>query len=223
MLSYKGYTAEIKVDVNAGILTGRVLDIKDTVTFQGRTVEEATQEFHMSVDAYLMFCQELGQKPDRPFSGKLPFRTTPDNHRAIYLAAAEAEKSINAWMEEILSRAAIGLSTESPERAEDSPSVRYIIQEKNIAELLDKISPFLLGRNPRSDSQLIVALEKLLVGLDAIRPLLKVELPHYDAVSRVVNEIEIFLKKIPSHDEMYPPASDSSAFSAQYSQFSYPD
>jgi predicted HicB family RNase H-like nuclease len=45
------------VDVAARILYGRVLDLKDVITFQGTTVEEAIQSFHDSVDAYLAFCK----------------------------------------------------------------------------------------------------------------------------------------------------------------------
>ena len=43
MLNYKGYTASIEVDVEAGILFGRVLDINDVVTFKAKTIEEARQ------------------------------------------------------------------------------------------------------------------------------------------------------------------------------------
>lgn len=101
-MKYKGYTALIEIDETAGILFGKVLDIKDTITFKGNTVAELEQEFHNSVDDYLEWCSELGEEPDKPFSGKLPFRTTPENHRQIYLAAKKANKSINAWMDEIL-------------------------------------------------------------------------------------------------------------------------
>lgn len=106
MLNYKGYTAQIEVDVDAGILFGQVLDINDVITFKGKTVEEIRQEFKNSIDDYLEFCQELGQEPDKPFSGKLPFRTTPENHRKILLAAKKAGKSINTWMDETLIREA---------------------------------------------------------------------------------------------------------------------
>ena len=41
MMNYKGYTASIEVDVEAGILFGRVLDINDVVTFKGKTVDLA--------------------------------------------------------------------------------------------------------------------------------------------------------------------------------------
>jgi predicted HicB family RNase H-like nuclease len=106
MMTYKGYTASLEIDLEAGIIFGRVLDINDVVTFKGKTVEEARQEFHESVDDYLAFCEDLGEEPDKPFSGKLPFRTTPENHRKIFLAASKAGKSINAWMDEVISSAA---------------------------------------------------------------------------------------------------------------------
>ncbi len=106
MMTYKGYTAKLEIDVEAGIIFGRVLDINDVVTFKGKTVEEARQEFYKSVDDYLAFCEDLGEEPDKPFSGKLPFRTTPEHHRKIFIAASKAGKSINAWMDEVLSVAA---------------------------------------------------------------------------------------------------------------------
>lgn len=106
MMTYKGYTASIEVDVEAGILFGRVLDINDVVTFKGKTVEEARKEFQNSVDDYLAFCEELGEEPDKPFSGKLPFRTTPEHHRKIFIAAKKSGKSINSWMDEVLTDAA---------------------------------------------------------------------------------------------------------------------
>lgn len=106
MMTYKGYTASLEVDVDAKILFGQVLDINDVITFKGQTVDEARQEFQNSVDDYLAFCEELGEEPDKPFSGKLPFRTTPEHHRKIFIAAKKAGKSINAWMDEILTIAA---------------------------------------------------------------------------------------------------------------------
>ena len=66
MMTYKSYTASIELDVEAGILFGRVLDINDVVTFKGKTVEQAHKEFQNSVDDYLAFCGQLGEKADKP-------------------------------------------------------------------------------------------------------------------------------------------------------------
>lgn len=106
MLTYKGYTGHLEVDIEAGILFGRVLDVRDVITFQGKTVEEAHQAFQDSIDDYLEFCEEIGESPEKPFSGKFHFRTTPETHRKITLAATQAGQSINSWMEKVLSEAA---------------------------------------------------------------------------------------------------------------------
>lgn len=106
IFTYKGYTGEVGIDAEADVLSGEILDIRDVVTFEGDTVAEARQAFEDSVDDYLDFCAEIGKKPNKPFSGKLPFRTTPDRHRNIYLAAKKQGKSINSWMDETLGQAA---------------------------------------------------------------------------------------------------------------------
>lgn len=106
MLNYKGYVGYMEIDDEAGIIFGRVLDIRDVITFKGETVPLAKQAFQDSVDDYLAFCAEINQEPDKPFSGKLPFRTTPERHRQLFLAATKAGKSINAWMDEVLAKAA---------------------------------------------------------------------------------------------------------------------
>jgi predicted HicB family RNase H-like nuclease len=118
MMTYKGYTGQIEVDEKAGILHGRVIDITDVITFEGTTVDEIRQAFRDSVDDYLEFCQELGKEPDKPFSGRLPFRTTPERHRKIFLAAKLAGKSINAWMDDTLAEAAQRALQEREERAQ---------------------------------------------------------------------------------------------------------
>lgn len=106
MLKHGNYIAKLEVDADAGVLYGRVLNISDVVVFEGTTVKEAEEAFYQAVDQYIESCKEQGKEPAKPFSGKLPFRTTPEIHRDIYIAATRADKSINAWMEEVLSEAA---------------------------------------------------------------------------------------------------------------------
>ncbi|MEG4280484.1 type II toxin-antitoxin system HicB family antitoxin [Microcoleus sp. MON1_C1] len=67
MMTYKGYSANIEVDLAAEILFGRVLDINDVVTFKAQNIEESRQEFQNSIDDYLEFGKELGQEPARHF------------------------------------------------------------------------------------------------------------------------------------------------------------
>jgi predicted HicB family RNase H-like nuclease len=66
MLSYRGYEASITRDADSGILWGQVLGIRDVITFEAETEQQAEDEFHKSVDIYLAFCQELREEPDQP-------------------------------------------------------------------------------------------------------------------------------------------------------------
>jgi len=105
-MTYKNYTAEVEIDPDAKVLAGRVLYLRDVIVFEGETVEDAERQFQVSVDDYLAWCAERGKEPEKPFSGKLPFRATPEHHRKIALAAAQTGKSINAWMDDVVTQAA---------------------------------------------------------------------------------------------------------------------
>ncbi|MGH2411114.1 MAG: type II toxin-antitoxin system HicB family antitoxin [Chloroflexota bacterium] len=105
MMTYKGYTGKVIFDDEAGILFGTVNDIRDVITFHGASVDEVRQAFHDSVDAYLTFCAELGDAPEKPYSGKILYRTAPSRHRQIAHAARLAGLSVNAWIDQALAQA----------------------------------------------------------------------------------------------------------------------
>ena len=64
MLEVKGYTGQVELDDGAGIFHGEVIDTRDVITFQGRSVEEIEQAFRESIDDYLDFCKERGEEPE---------------------------------------------------------------------------------------------------------------------------------------------------------------
>jgi predicted HicB family RNase H-like nuclease len=71
-LQHKGYLGRVEIDEERGVLWGKVINPRDTITFEGNTLAEIRQAFHDSVDDYLEFCTEKGVEPDKPFSGSLP-------------------------------------------------------------------------------------------------------------------------------------------------------
>lgn len=105
MLSYKGYTGHVEYDDKAGVFHGEVLDLRDVITFQGKSVEELEQAFRESIDDYLEFCASKDEEPDKPFSGRLMLRLPPHLHRKVYVSAAQEGKSLNQWIAERLERA----------------------------------------------------------------------------------------------------------------------
>jgi predicted HicB family RNase H-like nuclease len=104
MLEYKGYTGQVEFDGEAGLFHGEVLDTRDVITFQGKTVDEIEKAFRESVEDYLEFCSERGEEPDKPFSGRLMVRLSPDLHRKLYVEAKRDGKSLNQLISDRLAR-----------------------------------------------------------------------------------------------------------------------
>ncbi len=102
MKPYRGYSATVSFDEDALLFHGEVLGIRDVITFQARTAEELPKAFHESVDDYLEWCAKDGAEPEKPFSGTLSLRATPDLHRRMADAAARNAKSLNQWMVDAL-------------------------------------------------------------------------------------------------------------------------
>ncbi len=105
-MRYKGYTARIDFDMEDKILVGKVLDIEDTIVFHATSVHEFETAFHESVDDYIAACEKLGQKPEKPASGRLMLRVDPRIHAAAIRKAAMTGQSLNKWAEKIIEQAA---------------------------------------------------------------------------------------------------------------------
>jgi predicted HicB family RNase H-like nuclease len=76
------------------------------IGFHGSTVDELEQDFHAAIDDYRAACRALGQEPNKPYSGKMIVRATPELHAAVDRAARLSGKSINKWLVEVLRKAA---------------------------------------------------------------------------------------------------------------------
>jgi len=66
MMTYKGYEAAVEYDEDAETFHGEVTDLRDVITFQGRSVSELRKAFAGSVEDYLAFCKERGEDPEKP-------------------------------------------------------------------------------------------------------------------------------------------------------------
>lgn len=108
MMIHEGYMARIEFDEERNVFHGRVLNIKDVISFEASTVRELRKELAESVQFYIEMCKKDGIEPERPFSGKFVLRLAPDLHRSIALAAEREGKSINSWVKSALQQATSG-------------------------------------------------------------------------------------------------------------------
>lgn len=106
MMKYAGYIARIEFDEDDRIFVGRLAGIDDIVTFHGTTVEELETAFHESVDHYIEVSKRTGRPAQKPYSGNLMLRISPEIHAAVATASQVQGKSINQWAAEVLDKAA---------------------------------------------------------------------------------------------------------------------
>jgi predicted HicB family RNase H-like nuclease len=99
MLRYKGYVGVVQFDDEAMLFHGDVIGLRDVITFQGKTPEEIKKEFKTSIEGYLDWCKELGQEPEKPFSGEIHLRMSPDLHAQLAIQAKAHGMSLNSFIE----------------------------------------------------------------------------------------------------------------------------
>ncbi len=102
MLNHNGYYGRVEFDDEAGVFHGEVVGIRDVVTFEATSVRELRKAFRDSIDDYVAFCEERGEEPEKPCSGKFMLRVTPELHRQANKLAAANGKSLNAWVTDCL-------------------------------------------------------------------------------------------------------------------------
>ena len=98
----KEYTARVVYDERDNIFVGRIIGIRAIISFHGTTVSELQREFRHAVRGYLADCKEKGISPEKPVSGRILLRVSPEIHGRALVAAETAGKSLNQWATEAL-------------------------------------------------------------------------------------------------------------------------
>ncbi len=104
LLKYKDYYARLTFDPSADAFHGRVIGIQDVIDFYRRTPDELRDEFKNSVEEYLAWCAEEGEKPEKSWAGKLTIRPDEALRRRLVAAAATTNQSINRFVIGVLDR-----------------------------------------------------------------------------------------------------------------------
>ena len=97
-LSYRGYTASVDVDAQAEVFNGRVAGLRDVIHFRGASFHELNQALRTAIDDYLQWCEEVGQEPEKPYSGRILVRMDSELHRSVARYADKQGRSINQVM-----------------------------------------------------------------------------------------------------------------------------
>ena len=104
-LNHNGYAGSVEFSEEDGLLHGKLIGIRDAITYEGKDVKSLTRNFRHAIDEYLAFCKAEGKTPDKPFKGSLNIRISPELHRALATRAEQKQKSLNAVINDALESA----------------------------------------------------------------------------------------------------------------------
>lgn len=63
-LQYQGYSGTVALDDDDHTFYGYVINLRDVIAFEGKTVDELESSFRTAVDAYLELCAQQNVDPD---------------------------------------------------------------------------------------------------------------------------------------------------------------
>lgn len=66
ILAYKGYCGTVNWSLVDKVFYGKVINIKSTITFEGKTICGLKQDFQSAIDDYLKLCEAHNETPEKP-------------------------------------------------------------------------------------------------------------------------------------------------------------
>ena len=102
MMEYKGFIGNVEFDPDARLFHGEVINTKDVITFQGKSVDEIEKAFRELIEDYLDWCKSEGSEPEKPYSGKFNLRLSPELHREAAITAKKLHMSLNSFVEKAI-------------------------------------------------------------------------------------------------------------------------
>lgn len=101
-LEYKGYNGSVQYSSEDRLLYGKVVGIRDAITYEGSDVNSLERNFKRAVDEYLRFCKAEGKRPDTPFKGSFNVRIGHELHKRAALFAETHQQKLNAVVHDAL-------------------------------------------------------------------------------------------------------------------------
>ena len=103
-IEHKGYIGSVEYSAEDKCFFGKLEMIDDLVTFEATNADDLEINFKDAVDSYLSTCRELNREPQKVYKGVFNVRIDPELHKKIYKEALKAGISLNAFIQQTLSK-----------------------------------------------------------------------------------------------------------------------
>ena len=101
-IKYKDFIGDVNFSEEDGVFWGKIIGISASITFEGESVRELTEDFQNAVDEYLEYCKKNGITPQKSYKGSFNIRISPELHKEAAFIAGKAGLSLNAFVEKAI-------------------------------------------------------------------------------------------------------------------------
>lgn len=139
LLKYKGFSGSVTCSIEDGVIHGKIECINDLITYEAEAMPDIEAAFQEAVDDYLETCEMLGKSPDKPMSGSFNIRVGSELHKTAYLAAKEADISLNDFVkcaieEKVSQKREVHLHLHTQEERTNKTAQVFTSQFENLAK-----------------------------------------------------------------------------------------
>lgn len=103
-LNYKDFIGSVSYSAEDEVFYGKIEHINDLITFESENARDLKAAFEEAVEDYIIFCEEKGIQPNKPFKGSFNVRVKPSIHKRAYQKAIQQGMSLNKFIEKTLEK-----------------------------------------------------------------------------------------------------------------------
>lgn len=107
-MQYKEFLATVHFNADDEVFFGKIEEIDDLVSFEGRSVVELKKAFRSAVEDYLDICRRFNKPVFKSYKGSFNVRIEPDLHRKAVRQSIARGISLNQLIRDAIAKEVTG-------------------------------------------------------------------------------------------------------------------
>ena len=103
-LTYKGFIATVHFNADDEIFFGKIEEIDDLISFEGKSVTELKKAFISAVDDYIDICKKHEKPLMKSYKGSFNVRIEPELHRMAVRKSLRMGISLNQLIQKAIEK-----------------------------------------------------------------------------------------------------------------------
>ena len=103
-ITYKGFIATVHYNADDEIFYGKIEEIDDLISFEGKSVSELKKAFINAVEDYLEVCKKYNKPVMKSYKGSFNIRIEPELHRKAVRKSLRMGISLNQLIQKAIEK-----------------------------------------------------------------------------------------------------------------------